>query len=250
MKDRIKVLASTLAVAALTSTAMAQITYVDATGTDGTTGNTIAAPSAGGSGTPILAGAIGTQGPGGDGVWDLRAFENGGTIYQNASSGNTDNALRLATTATGLADGTYYVYAYFWSDSSSWRMGASLTDSAGDLPLYQFNPNSGGTTQWYTGADPGSPVVSSSLSVNPFTTDVMVADSNRRLMQINLGQTTVTGGSFTVYIDDDPAQADSNGRTWYDGIGYSATLVPEPTSIALLGLGALLATFAVRRRKS
>lgn len=217
--------------------AAAAIVYVDAT--DGALGNTAIAPSAGGGVfTPLPA-----QGPGGDGLWDVRAFGNGATIYQNAQSGNVDNAQRLATSVTGLPAATYNVFAYFWSDTSSWRMGASLTDPAGALPLYQFNPNTAGLVQHYTGAD--GTVLSSSLGPNPFTTAVTIAEGNRRLLQIPLG--TVTGTSFTAYIDDDPAQPDQNARTWYDGVGYE--VVPEPMSGVLLALCVPFGAMARRRRR-
>ena len=240
MRNFIKVVATTAAVAALTSTAMAQITYVDAT--DGAAGNTAIAPSAGGG---TFTAFVGQTGVADDGVWDLRAFGNSATIFQNA--GTTEqfdvNAPRLETSVTGLALDTYNVYAYFWTDSSlNWRVGASLSDSVGQLSL--FLPGGANTTQYYTGAD--ATVLSSSLSVNPFTSDVMIAEGNRRLNQAYLGQ--VTGTDISVFIEGDRTMTTQDQRTWYEGIGYS--VVPEPSSMALLGLGALLATFAVRRRMS
>lgn len=256
MKTSIKMfalLAGVASIAMLASTASAQITYVDAT-----TGNTTAF-SAGSYGTFA---PLASQGLGGDGLWDARAFGNSATIYQNASSGNTDNAQRLQTSVTGLTLGDYHVYAYFWSDTSSWGMQASLTDpGAGvDMHGYQFNPTTPGTAQYFTNADAGT-VLSSSLGVNPFTTDVMISDGNRRFIQIDMGiATSVTG--FNVFLDDHTltenfaadgnptlTALDQNHRTWYDGIGYAIAPVPEPTSMALLGLGALVGTFVVRRRK-
>jgi hypothetical protein len=220
--------------------AAAAIVYVDAT--DGASGNTAVAPSAGG-GVFNPSGAVGSQGPGGDGLWDLRAFGNNATIYQNASSGNIDNAQRLATSVSGLPAGMYNVYAYFWSDTSNWRLGAALADGPGNLPLYTFQPLSPGVVQYYTGAD--ATVLSSSLSPNPFTTGVMIGEGNRRLLQIPLG--TVTGSGFTVYADDDPMQADSNQRTWYDGVGYER--VPEPATAMLFAL-ALGAWARCRNRRA
>lgn len=237
MSSILKPLTAVAALSFLAYAAQAQIiTYVDAT--DGVGGNTRVAPSAGGGVfTPVN-----PQGPGGDGLWDVRAFGNDGTIYQNASSGNTDNAQRLQTSVIGLQLGWYNVYAYFWSDTSSWRMGASLSDEAGNLPLYQANPTTPGVVQYYSGAD--ATVMSSSLAVNPFTSDVMIAEGNRRLYQVLVG--TVYSSAFTVNIDDDPNMASSDQRTWYDGVGYA--VVPEPTSAALMGLGALVGLFMVRRR--
>src|SRR5262245_12115921 len=82
------------AVASLVSSASAQlITYVDAT--DTAIGNTTIAPSAGGgvfSGVP-------QSNTANDGLWDLRAFGNNTTIFQNAgTTANVDvNAVRLMT---------------------------------------------------------------------------------------------------------------------------------------------------------
>jgi hypothetical protein len=224
--------------AALVSTAPAQlITYVDAT--DG--GNTFKAPSAGG-GLPFTVTPFGTQGPANDGLWDARGFGNSATIFQNASAGaNQDtNAVRLATSVSGLSLGTYNVYVYFWSDNPpSWRVGASLSDSAGQLSLYQ--PGNGGVTQFYTGSD--ATVFSTALAQNPFTSGVMVAEGNRRLYEVLLG--TVTGTGFSAFIEGDRSMTLQNQRTWYDGVGYM--VVPEPATGALLGLGAL--ALIVRRRQ-
>lgn len=215
--------------------AMAAIDYVDAT--DTAAGNT--ALAAGGTFT-----GIDPQGPANDGMWDKRAFSNSATIFQNAGTdAGADDAARLVTTAS-VPDGTYDVYAYFWSDSSNtWRMRASLADSVGDLPLYL--PGDAGVTQFYSGSD--ATVFSSTLTPNPFTSDVMIAEGNRRLYQIALGQ--VTGTSVAVYIDDMGAgQTTQSERTWYDGIGYA--VIPEPASAALLIFGAMGATLATRRRRT
>jgi hypothetical protein len=236
MNKCLKFLGGVFAVA-LVSTASAQITYVDAI--DGV--NTFKAPSAGG-GLPFAVTPFGTQGTANDGLWDARAFGNSATIFQNASAGaNQDtNAVRLATSVSGLSLGTYEVYVYFWSDNSPlWRIGASLSDSAGQLSLSK--PGDAGVNQFYTGSD--ATVFSTALALNPFTTGVMVAEGNRRLYQVSLG--TVTGTGFSAYIEGDRTMTLQNQRTWYDGVGYS--IVPEPATGAILGLGAL--GLIARRRK-
>ncbi len=209
--------------------AFGAITYVDAT--HGVSANTTGSTTS--IGDPFVPLAV--QGPANDNQWDVRAFGNGTTIYQNASTpANVDNAHRLRTSATVPA-GTYDVYAFFWSDASSgWRLGASLTDDQPDLTLYQ--PGDTDVTQYYTvdtTTNLPSPFLSSSLAENPFDSAVMIAEGNRRLYGVYLG--TTTGTSIDVFIDDDPAMADFNQRTWYDGIGYA--VVPEPSSLALGGLG-------------
>jgi hypothetical protein len=220
--------------------AAAAIVYVDSTHG---AGNTAVAPSAGG-GVFNPSGALNNQGPANDGLWDVRAFGNAATIYQNAGTGAvTDNAQRLVT-SVAVPAGTYNVYAYFWSDNSNmWRLRADLTDAAGELN--QYIPGDAGVTQFYTGGD--ATVMSSTLSPNPFTSDVMIAEGNRRLYQIALGQTT--GANVTAYIDDMGAtQTAFNERSWYDGIGYA--LVPEPAtgSLAIVVMAGLAAT--MRRRSA
>lgn len=229
-------LAGLLALGLATQAFGASITYVDAT--SGVGGNTTLTNGA--TFTPLPA-----QGPANDGLWDVRAFANSGTIFQNAAFGGVDNSHRLLTTVSGLSSGTYDVFAYFWVDVSDWRIQASLTDNpGGDLPLFtrttpgvvQYAPN-GATT-----------ILSDNPSVNggvnPFTTQVMVAEGNRALLQASLGQ--VTGTGFSVFLDDDAAMVDGNQRTWYDGIGYS--VVPEPATGTLVCLG--LFGFGLFRRSS
>jgi hypothetical protein len=225
------------AVVLLGNAAIAQITYVDAT--DTASGNTAIAPSAGGG---VFTG-LATQGPANDGAWDKRAFGNGATIFQNAGAGAgiDTNAVRLVTGVSGLPENTYNAYVYFWSDSSpTWQIGASLSDAAGQLPLYK--PGDANVTQFYTGAD--ATVYSTSLTENPFTTAVMIAEGNRRLYQAFLG--TFTGTSLDICIEGNRAMTGFNERTWYDGIGCS--VVPEPSTFSLAGC-ALIALFASRRTK-
>jgi hypothetical protein len=222
------------------SAASAQlITYVDVT--SGAGGNTTL--TNGTQWDPLADGA--GQGTTGDGVWAVRDAANGGgfgnmgTIYQNTPSGTSDDAHPLLTSVNGLSLNTYDVYVYFWSDSSAWRIRAGFDLSS--LSYFQYNPLSPGATVFAT--PNGTTIYSSSLSENPFTTDVMIAEgSNRRLIQGYVGQ--VTGTGISLFIDDGPATS-SNERTWYDGIGYA--VVPEPTSFSLLGVGVLLLVGARRR---
>ena len=210
----------------------AVITYVDADFTVGT-GNTLFAPSAGGG--TITTNTTDTA----DGIWRYRAgfglsptntaiptgpIATGGTgtIYSGTDNSNpSDNVPRVVTTVGGLALNTYDVYIYFWIDQngSPWRIRAGLEDTVEPLTLF-IGSNS---------------ITSTDSPISWVGRDDNTTNQGRRLLQAYLGQ--VTGTSISVFVEDAPA-ANGNERTWYDGIGYE--VIPEPATMALLGLGALL----------
>lgn len=202
------------------------ITYVDA---DFSNGNTEYAPSSGLSG-PITLATTDTV----DGLWRYRggfglsetditlpivpiATGGTGTVYESAGNSGADDVPRVVTSVGGLAMNTYDVYVYYWSDQagSPWRIRAGLADTVDPLTLFSI----------YDGS----------------STQVGTDSAGRKLWQASLGQ--VTGTSISVFVEDAPA-ANGNERTWYDGIGYEA--IPEPATLALLGLGALA---VIRKRK-
>ncbi len=210
------------------------ITYVDAT--HGEAGN-----------TTLLDGSVWTPGSNTAvaGGWNNRPFGNNASIYENGGNEINpevgENSHPLRTNVNGLSPDTYDVFVYFWSDvpNNGWRIRAALEEGDGDWPL--FTPTTEGVVQFYEGGD--ATIFSSSLTENPFTGDVMVAEGNRRLFQAHVG--TFTGTEFSVFINDGPADS-NNQRTWYDGVGYS--VVPEPSTYALLaGLG-VFAVILLRSR--
>jgi hypothetical protein len=224
-------------------TASAQINYLDATA--GVSGNT--ALAAGGVFTPPLNGTTGL-----DNQWEQRTvFASSGTVFEVAGEGTavTENAPRLVTTITGLASGTYDLYAYFWSpgtltadNAQQWLLRAGLTDAPGELQLYSrvlgilptpINP-------------PGMIIASQVTSSAGFTlAPTIFTEGGRNLWQASLGQAVVTGGSVQIFIDDYAPAGSVNNRTWYDGVGYA--VVPEPSSLALAVLG-LMGALRFRRQ--
>jgi hypothetical protein len=188
-----------------------KITYVDAN--DGNTGNTKLA--SGGVFTPTA------ENSGADNLWRLRTglanpvgsgtiYEAGGTFSETA---NTEDCPRLVTTVSGLPEGTYKVYVYFWSDNSNWRIRADLTGKGQQLPLFYSIALSQET------APIGTPAAALAKAED-FKAVPLLSEGNRTLWQAYLGE--VKGTTITVFVDDDPAHKTHSSRTWYDGIGYQA----------------------------
>jgi hypothetical protein len=171
------------------------ITYIDAT--EGEYGN-----------TALAAGGVfeaPDSGSGVDNLWSRLTFGTNGTIFESGGdfgSGNTEDCPRLVTTVE-VPENDYAVYAYFWSDTSQWRISASLTDDE-ELPLFIADP-----TIEADANDFGDCVVP------------MLTEDDLILYQAFLGNTGPTT-IIQVFIDDQAAHLQENYRTWYDGIGYQA----------------------------
>jgi len=217
--------------------AHAAITYLDAE--EGASGNTFAT---GGS----LADTSWMEDPGtssgNETQWGKRAFTNDATVFQALHETVTsDDMPELTTRITGLADGTYELWVFYWdqvvSDTQNWIISAGLTPGALTSFSSPGEPTVAGTTK--TGV-----VNAGTLD---FTNSVLVEEGGglRNMFGVNLGQVTISGGSAANIYVDNLIGGGSGTRAWFDGVGYE--LVPEPTSTALLSLGAL--ALMRRRRK-
>jgi fibronectin type 3 domain-containing protein len=239
MKHHVKTFAAFAALAMLGGTAQAAISYVDVT--DGVSGNTMTFTNGAWQTWNAFSGQTSVNN---DGVWDKRAFGNSATIIQNAGASQVDtNATRLRTTVTVPAPGPsqyYNVYAIFWTDSSTtWRVGAAISNYTGQLPIYQ--QSTPGVTRFWASTTDTNTEFSAILSPNPFTTPVMISEGNRRLLMTPvLGQVFDT--NIVVYMEPDRGQTGSDLRTWIDGIGYEL-ITNKILSVKMPGNGSVIISY-------
>lgn len=180
------------------------ITYVDAV--EGAAGNTFATGGSLANTTWIATSSKEDQ-------WFKRTdYGNGGDIYQASHNvDNGDDMPELTTQITGLADGTYNIWVFFWDSNNagqSWTIDAGLT--SGDLTLYDAGEVAAGID--------GVPA-----STLMFLNTVATTESGGALTLWGayLGQAAVSGGSaVNVFIHNTIGNTGVN-RTWYDGVGYS-----------------------------
>jgi hypothetical protein len=200
------------------------ITYIDAT--SGASGNT--ALAAGGTFSPPLNGTTGL-----DNQWEERTiYGSGGNIFESNGESAGEDAPRLVTTIAGLnAGSTYAIYAYFWSKAASssteqWLLRAGLQNTGGDLTLYG---TSGSSSMGITSTAASLVSSTAGFAMAPTT----VSESGRLLYQASLGNATADGsGTIQVFVDDYAHATTVNNRTWYDGVGYSHVINPNPTNMA------------------
>lgn len=216
------------------------ITYIDAQ--EGPGGNTFATGGSPGDTSwvgPDSSSLNATQWNKREGIGDT----NGPAIFQGSST--TTPPPELTTTVTGLAAGTYTIWAFFWdqidSTTQNWVLSAGLTSGA--LTTYSAPGEpavDGATTSGVQYA--GTLSFASGVNVDGYN------DGNptllRQLFGANLGDLVVSGsGTADVYIGNDLLTGAGN-RAWFEGVGYE--LVPEPSSAALITLAGL---GVLRRRR-
>ncbi|WP_338689386.1 hypothetical protein [Haloferula helveola] len=174
----------------------APVTYFDAT-----LANTSLA-----DGSPLVTtGPTATDGAA-DGQWHLHTGLGNGDSAFTVNEAGSESARALKTTVTGLEEGTYDVYAYFWSrPGEDWRIRAGFTTSE----LLVFRRYS------CQQAEPSQ-----------FDSPVAVLDSQQALYRAYVGRRSVSAGSvIDVYLDDFDGSAVAGAqRTVYDGIGVARVL--------------------------
>jgi hypothetical protein len=158
--------------------------------------------------------ALTTTGPSGasgalDGQWHERTgFGNGGSVLTSSETG-TENAPTLKTTIDGAAldDGTYDIFAYFWSDDDEdWRLLGGF-DNPSVTPLVDFRRFG----SQHAEADQFESIETVSANSNDL-----------QLYRAYIGRSEVVGGAdIEVFIDDWQSFTGSAIRTWYDGVGYA-----------------------------
>ena len=150
--------------------------------------------------TPITTGA----GSGADdGEWHYRtdpSFGNDGTLFTaNESAPYAEDCPVLKTTVPGVGPGTYDVFACFWSPrGNDYDIMAGLSESS--LVFLER-------------------ISSQHAPASEFDTVVRDADTSRHLYRGYVGRVTLAAaGSVEVFVDQFANGADSNNRTWFDGI--------------------------------
>ena len=224
------------------TTALSDITYIDAV--EGESGNTFAT---GASSADVSWIEDPESAASNEFQWNLRTTVEGNnaTIFQASHDvAISDDMPELTTQITGLADGTYAIWAFYWdqveSNSQNWTLSAGLT--SGSLGSY---------------SSPGEPAIDGATTSDVFNAaDLAFTNSVdveagfdgsvylRNLFGVHLGNVTVSGGSSTVevYIDNLIGNGTAN-RSWYDGVGYQLvstdpiTADPQVTSFTSLGEG-------------
>jgi hypothetical protein len=173
-----------------------EVTYFDAD-----TANTTLA-----NGSPLTTTGPSPSAGAADDQWHVDSgFGNNDTAY-TANEIGAEDAPAIRTTVSGLADGTYDVWAYFWSrPGDDWRIRAGFATS--DLLVFRRYSCQQAETSRFDGT-------------------VTVLDTERALYRAYVGRRTVANGSvIDVYIDDfDGAASPGSQRTAYDGVGVARVL--------------------------
>lgn len=140
---------------------------------------------------------------------------NGGDVIQGQVTGLPNGLPELTTEITGLGEGRYEVWVFFWeqtaSDTQNWVIDAGLTSGS----LSTFSSSSGPVD----GTDSDTPVNAGTLAFAN-SPSVIAAGGNQTMFGINLGQVSVADGAPIRVFVDKIFGTGSGNRTIYDGVGY------------------------------
>jgi hypothetical protein len=173
--------------------------YIDASPSNTTNADGSAFTPTGPSGSP----------PAADNKWhEYTGYGNGGSCYTAGDNG-TENVPMIKTTVSGLADGTYDVFAYFWCDPNlDWGIRGGFI---GDEPnMLCFSRQSAQFAE-----------------ASQFSGSVIVTAPGYQLYRVYIGRKVVSGGtSVVVYLDnyDSTYTVHAPTRTTYDGIGVAPVI--------------------------
>ncbi len=151
-------------------------------------------------------GPSGSSGAADDQWHEYTEYGNAGSCY--TADELSEDAPMLKTTISGLSDGTYDVFAYFWCDPSrDWGVAGGFTPSN----ILYFNRQS-----------------SQHAEASEFFGSVRVVDFGAILYRVYIGRREVVGGApIDVYIDDyDSSLINGADRAVYDGVG-AASVIPD-----------------------
>jgi hypothetical protein len=144
-----------------------------------------------------------------DSRWhEYTGYGNGGSCFTAGDSG-AENVPTIKTTITGLSDGTYDVFAYFWCDpNADWGIRGSFDPN----DMLCFNKQS-----------------SQFAEASQFSIPVTVTGPGVQLYRVYIGRKVVSGGTpVVVYLDNYDSTYSGNvpTRTTYDGAG-AALVIPK-----------------------
>jgi hypothetical protein len=131
-------------------------------------------------------------------------YGNGGSIY--TAGEDTEDAPMLKTTISGLTDGTYDVFTYFWADpDQDWGVVGGFEPTE----LLYFSKQS-----------------SQQAEASQFANPVYVRDVETAMYRVYIGRVQISdSASVDVYIDDyDNSFVNAPVLTTYDGVGVARVI--------------------------
>ena len=156
-----------------------------------------------------------------DNRWhEYTRYGNGGSCYTAGELG-TENVPTIKTTVSGLADGTYDVFAYYWcvpTPDVNWSNSGGGFDRNDWGIRAGFDPNDANMMMCFFRQS------SQYADATQFSNPVTVTGTGVQLYRIYIGRKVVSGGTpVVVYVGNYGSTYTGNkpSRTTYDGIGVA-----------------------------